>query len=129
MAGTVASTGHPQLPPLRIVPLLPTPLLSSPLLTISPVLTLSRFISPILDPYSPSSSWEYPGRQGIGCNTISPQDSANFLSFLQEMRQLAPNLTLSAAASDLPWVGADGNPMTDLSEFAKVLNWTGECLT
>ncbi|KAN0085913.1 glycoside hydrolase family 18 protein [Tylopilus felleus] len=67
--------------------------------------------------------WEYPGKQGIGCNIISPQDSANFLSFMQQVQQLAPNLTLSAATSVNPWVGSDGNPMTDVSAYASALNW------
>ena len=42
-------------------------------------------------------SWEYPNRQGVGCNTISPSDSANFLSFLQELRAdpLGEKLTIS----------------------------------
>jgi chitinase len=67
--------------------------------------------------------WEYPGKQGIGCNIISSQDSANFLSFLQEMRQVASNLTLSAATSILPWVDATGTPLTDVSAYASVLDW------
>lgn len=69
--------------------------------------------------------WEYPGRQGIGCNTISPSDSANFLALLQELRQdpLGAKLTLTAAASITPFAGPDGNPMADVSAFAKVLDW------
>ncbi|KAI9460779.1 glycoside hydrolase family 18 protein [Boletus coccyginus] len=67
--------------------------------------------------------WEYPGKQGIGCNIVSPQDSANFLSFLQEMRQVASNLTLSAATSIKPWVDSTGTPLTDVSAYASVLDW------
>ncbi|KAH8997040.1 chitinase [Lactarius hatsudake] len=69
--------------------------------------------------------WEYPNRQGIGCNTISTNDSANFLSFLQTLRGQdgARDLTISAAVSIKPFVGSDGNPLTDVSEFAKVLNY------
>jgi chitinase len=67
--------------------------------------------------------WEYPAKQGIGCNIISPQDSANFLSFMQEMRQVASNLTLSAATSINPWVGSDGTPLTDVSAYAAALDW------
>ncbi|TFY66251.1 hypothetical protein EVG20_g4839 [Dentipellis fragilis] len=71
--------------------------------------------------------WEYPGKQGIGCNAMSASDSANFLSFLQELRQQdgADALQLSAAVSVTPFVGADGTPMTDVSEFAKVLDHIG----
>jgi chitinase len=67
--------------------------------------------------------WEYPGKQGIGCNIISPNDSANFLSFLQEMRTQASNLTLSAAVSIEPFVDASGSPSTDVSSFASSLDW------
>ncbi|KIK70248.1 glycoside hydrolase family 18 protein [Collybiopsis luxurians FD-317 M1] len=68
--------------------------------------------------------WEYPGKQGIGCNTVSSADSANFLSFLQELRQdpTGENLILAAAVSITPFVGSDGEPMTDVSPFAKVLD-------
>ncbi|KAF7966092.1 hypothetical protein HWV62_40180 [Athelia sp. TMB] len=73
--------------------------------------------------------WEYPNKQGVGCNTISPDDSANFLSFLQALRQDpdGANLTLSAAVSITPFAGADGTPMADVSDFAQVLNYIGAC--
>ncbi|KAF8434778.1 chitinase [Boletus edulis BED1] len=67
--------------------------------------------------------WEYPAKSGVGCNTMSPQDSDNFLSFMQEMRQIAPNLTLSAATSIVPWVGSTGSPLTDVSKYASYLDW------
>lgn len=74
-------------------------------------------------------SWEYPNKQGIGCNTISPQDSANFLSFLQEMRSVAPNISLSAAVGDTPWNDANGVPLTNVSAYADVLDWIGTYLS
>ncbi|KAF7421024.1 hypothetical protein PC9H_011543 [Pleurotus ostreatus] len=69
--------------------------------------------------------WEYPGRQGIGCNTISPSDTPNFLAFLQELRRdpLAKNMLLSAAVSITPFASADGTPSTDVSAFSKVLDY------
>jgi len=69
--------------------------------------------------------WEYPGKQGIGCNVVSPDDTANFLLFLQTLRcqDGADNLIFSAAVSILPFVGADGKPLSDVSGFAKVLNY------
>ncbi|EGO03459.1 glycoside hydrolase family 18 protein [Serpula lacrymans var. lacrymans S7.3] len=69
--------------------------------------------------------WEYPAKQGIGCNAISDTDSANFLSFLQQLRAQpeAKNLTLSAAVSITPWVGSDGQPLTDVSQYAQVLDY------
>ncbi|PCH44849.1 glycoside hydrolase family 18 protein [Wolfiporia cocos MD-104 SS10] len=69
--------------------------------------------------------WEYPNKQGLGCNIISPSDSANFLSFLQALRA-APggrNLTLSAAAGIAPFAGAGGTPMSNVSAFAAVLDY------
>ena len=74
---------------------------------------------------TPVHSWEYPGKQGIGCNVNSPSDSANFLLFLQLLRQAAPNLILSAAVSLTPFNGPDGKPMTNVAEFAKVLDYIG----
>jgi chitinase len=74
-------------------------------------------------------SWEYPNKQGVGCNTISPNDSANLLSFLQALRAKAPSsLILSAAVGITPFNGPDGNPMTDVSAFAKALDHIGELL-
>ncbi|KAK7439400.1 hypothetical protein VKT23_017621 [Stygiomarasmius scandens] len=71
--------------------------------------------------------WEYPNKQGVGCNAISPDDSANFLSFLQELRQdpTGSQLTLTAAVGITPFAGSDGSPMADVSDFAKVLDRIG----
>ncbi|KAH9967667.1 glycoside hydrolase superfamily [Lactifluus volemus] len=45
--------------------------------------------------------WEYPTKLGIGCNVVSTNDSANFLSFLTTLRsqQGAQKLIISAAVS------------------------------
>ena len=60
----------------------------------------------------------------MGCNLISPDDSQNFLSFLQALRsQAGQNLTLSAAVSITPFAGSDGNPMSDVSAFADALDY------
>ncbi|KAF8271823.1 chitinase [Lactarius quietus] len=69
--------------------------------------------------------WEYPNKQGIGCNTISANDSANFLSFLQTLRSQdgAQDLIISAAVSITPFVGSSGTPMTNVSAFASVLDY------
>ncbi|KDR72562.1 hypothetical protein GALMADRAFT_73528 [Galerina marginata CBS 339.88] len=68
--------------------------------------------------------WEYPSRQGIGCNAISDDDSANFLSFLQELRQDpdGAQLTLTAAVGLTPFAGPGGTPMSDVSAFGEVLD-------
>ncbi len=70
------------------------------------------------------NSWEYPVQQSIGCNTIDPQDSANFLAFLEELREhcIGKDLILTAAAV-LPFSSSDGTPSKDVSGFAKVLDW------
>lgn len=70
-------------------------------------------------------SWEYPNKQGIGCNVISPNDSANFLLFLQKLRSMGQSLVLSAAVSLKPFIDTNGSPMSDVSEFAKVLDYIG----
>lgn len=69
--------------------------------------------------------WEYPNDQGIGCNTISSEDTTNFLSFLQELRKnpVGARLLLTAATPINPWDGPDGTPLTDVSGFAKVLDY------
>ncbi|KAF8444895.1 glycoside hydrolase family 18 protein [Boletus edulis BED1] len=69
--------------------------------------------------------WEYPNDQGIGCNTISANDTQNFLYFLQELRAnpVGAKLTLSAATALSPFRDASGSPSTDVSGFAEVLDY------
>lgn len=73
-------------------------------------------------------SWEYPNKQGLGCNVISPSDSANFLLFLQALRASpgGSKIILSAAVGLAPFNGPDGTPMTDVSGFAAVLDYIGK---
>ncbi|KAG0705839.1 family 18 glycoside hydrolase [Suillus ampliporus] len=63
--------------------------------------------------------------QGIGYNTISMNDTANFLVFLEELLQypVGANLILSAAVGLAPFFDATGNPATDITRFAKVLDY------
>ena len=73
-----------------------------------------------------SHSWEYPDSQGIGCNMVSTNDSANFLSFLQTLRSMSgPNLIISAAVPVNPFMGPDGKHLTDVSGFGQVLDYIG----
>lgn len=81
----------------------------------------------LVDTYNLSGidfDWEYPNKAGIGCNSISTSDSANFLTFLQEFRQdsTGSKLYLSAAVGITPFAGSDGEPMTDVSNFAQYLD-------
>lgn len=72
-------------------------------------------------------SWEYPNTQGIGCNVISPNDSANFLTFLRELRDdpVGADIIVSAAVGLTPFVGPDGTPLEDVSAYADVLDYIG----
>lgn len=68
--------------------------------------------------------WEYPGRKGASKNRFDPSDLSNFLAFLRLLRAtLPPEARISAAAETTPFAGTDGKPMTDLSDFAGVLDW------
>ncbi|KAF8658413.1 hypothetical protein AX16_001965 [Volvariella volvacea WC 439] len=62
--------------------------------------------------------WEYPNSPGAG-NPYSASDSANFLSLLKSLRSaLGPSAIISAAVPHLPWIGANGRPLTDVSDYA-----------
>ena len=68
--------------------------------------------------------WEYPGQGGDAGNGVSPDDSANFLAFLQTLRALLPSgAVITAATQTVPFAGADGRPMADVAAFADVLDW------
>ncbi|KAF8582525.1 glycoside hydrolase family 18 protein [Ramaria rubella] len=69
--------------------------------------------------------WEYPNHQGVGCNTILSQDTANFLLLLQELRSTpaTSKLILSAATSITPFMDASGSPSANVAPFAKVLDF------
>ncbi|TRM63576.1 glycoside hydrolase family 18 protein [Schizophyllum amplum] len=69
--------------------------------------------------------WEYPNNQGLGCNTINANDTANFLAFLQELRadDFGATLELSAATAISPFMNADGEPSEDVSAFAEVFDY------
>ncbi|KAG5724966.1 Chitinase A1 [Termitomyces sp. T112] len=69
--------------------------------------------------------WEYPGRGGADGNEIDPDDSSNFLLFLQKLRSVLPADTcITAAVQTVPFMDAQGEPMKDLKPFAALLNWT-----
>ncbi|KDQ11023.1 glycoside hydrolase family 18 protein [Botryobasidium botryosum FD-172 SS1] len=68
--------------------------------------------------------WEYPGKVGVGCNAVSPNDTANFLLFLQELRQaVGQDFLLTAAVATIPFSDSEGNPSADVSGFAEVLSY------
>ncbi|KAF4983613.1 hypothetical protein FZEAL_1022 [Fusarium zealandicum] len=69
--------------------------------------------------------WEWPNRQGLGCSEINENDTANFLKFLQELRQHpeGKNLYLTAAGSLFAWNDKSGVASKDLKGFADVLEY------
>ncbi|KAF6750396.1 glycoside hydrolase family 18 protein [Ephemerocybe angulata] len=67
--------------------------------------------------------WEYPNSSGAG-NPHSPGDSDNLLQFMKALRsRLGNDKIISAAVSHLPWLGANGKPLTNVSEFAKCMTY------
>lgn len=68
--------------------------------------------------------WEYPGKEGASHGHFHYTDTANFLSFLQLLRaKLPPAACISAAVETTTFVGETGEPESDLTEFAEVLDW------
>ncbi|EJD53756.1 glycoside hydrolase [Auricularia subglabra TFB-10046 SS5] len=68
--------------------------------------------------------WEYPGEMGQDGNIVSSQDAANFLTFLQMLRATLPSTAvISAACQVWPFADNNGNPLTEASAFASVLDW------
>ena len=72
---------------------------------------------------NPFFSWEEPNLSGNG-NQYSPQDTANFLAFLRELRAqpAGRHLYISAAVPVWTFSGPDGKPSKDLSGFAGVFD-------
>ncbi|KAJ9068703.1 hypothetical protein DSO57_1026045 [Entomophthora muscae] len=73
--------------------------------------------------------WEYPGRAAAKCNVYAPDDSANYLLLLKELRAALdkefPNdhKLITAAVRVKPFDGPDGKPMADVSAFAKYFDF------
>jgi len=57
------------------------------------------------------------------CNIVNSDDTANFLEFITELRQLVPDLILSAAVGVRLFLDATGHPISDASGFAQQLDW------
>ncbi|KDE03796.1 hypothetical protein MVLG_05737 [Microbotryum lychnidis-dioicae p1A1 Lamole] len=69
-------------------------------------------------------SWLYPAQQGIGCNTVSPKDTDNFLKFLKTLRGwLGMGYLISIAAPPGGFLTGNGTEhVKDYSEWATVLD-------
>lgn len=66
---------------------------------------------------------EYPGRQGAPCNVVSPQDSANYLLLLKELRAAldlefpSKHKLITAAVRVQPFDNANGSPMSNVAAY------------
>lgn len=68
--------------------------------------------------------WEYPGQEGAPGNRVSPDDSDNFLAFLQLLRATLPQgARITAATQTEPFASAQGTPMANVTDFAQALDW------
>ncbi|GAA5916176.1 glycoside hydrolase family 18 protein [Sporobolomyces salmoneus] len=87
--------------------------------------TFVKNIKAFVDKYNVDGvdiDWEYPGTQGNPGNIIDSADTANMLLFLQELRTALPDKRLSTCTTQQTYIGANGSPIADVSEFAKVLD-------
>ncbi|KAJ2919639.1 hypothetical protein MD484_g832, partial [Candolleomyces efflorescens] len=69
--------------------------------------------------------WEYPNSPGAG-NPHSAADAENLLQFVKVLRSRlgsGPEKIISAAVGHLPWLGSNGKPLTNVSEFAKYMTF------
>jgi hypothetical protein len=67
--------------------------------------------------------WEYPNQTGAG-NEHSPDDTANFLKFLKQLRKKLPsNARITAATQVWPFADKNGAPIASAADFAQVLDW------
>ncbi|KAF8814370.1 glycoside hydrolase [Phlegmacium glaucopus] len=67
--------------------------------------------------------WEYPNSPGAG-NPHSSADSANLLSFFKSLRQaLGPQKIISAAVTHSPWLGENGQPISNVAAYAAQISF------
>lgn len=67
--------------------------------------------------------WEYPGQTGAG-NQLDSSDTANFQTFLQELRAALPEGALiTAAVGFTPWVASNGQPVASVARAAGVMDY------
>ncbi|BGP44294.1 Chalcone--flavanone isomerase 1 [Rhodotorula kratochvilovae] len=70
------------------------------------------------------SDWEYPGKAGATNDFDVANDLNNYLDFFKTLREkIGSDKLISADTSSGPWVGADGQPSSDLSAFGDVLDF------
>ncbi|GAA5891940.1 hypothetical protein JCM8208_002945 [Rhodotorula glutinis] len=70
------------------------------------------------------ADWEYPAKAGATEDFDTPNDLKNYLEFFKALRaKIGSDKLISSDTSSGPWVGADGSPSKDLSEFGNVLDF------
>lgn len=89
----------------------------------------SRFIANIKKVYDQYKldgidlDWEYPGQSTQGSQS-DPSDTANFQTFLTELRQALPQgAIISAAVAHNPWRGSNGQPVPSVARAASALDY------
>ncbi|GAA5864216.1 hypothetical protein JCM1840_006704 [Sporobolomyces johnsonii] len=89
--------------------------------------TFAQQIKSFMDQYNFDGvdiDWEYPNDVGIGCNAVSPDDAANFLSFLETLRNtIGSDKLITAAVSVNGILGSDGQPLTSLKAYGDYLDY------
>lgn len=67
--------------------------------------------------------WEYPGQNGAPGNVIAAADSANLLTFLALLRgKFGNDKIISLATPTNVWLGPEGQPLADVSSYAKYID-------
>lgn len=88
-----------------------------------------RFVGPEFGLDGIDIDWEYPGRQGVRCNIVDPNDSLNFLLLLKELRAAldrafpSHHKLITAAVRTSPFDGPNGRPMADVARFARYFDF------
>ncbi|EJD46873.1 glycoside hydrolase [Auricularia subglabra TFB-10046 SS5] len=86
----------------------------------------AQSIAGVLDKYGFDGvdiDWEYPAIQGLGCNTIRPDDADSFLGFLKDIRAYAPNTRISSAVSVSGIFGPGGDIYERINRLAVYLDY------
>lgn len=87
--------------------------------------TFVKSIRAIYDKYNLDGidlDWEYPNSQFAG--TYSPQDTANFQTFLGALRAGLPKGALiTAAVSQSPWIASSGSPVGSVARAASAIDY------
>jgi GH18 family chitinase len=77
---------------------------------------------------------EYPGREGAPCNVVSPQDSANYLQLLKELRAAldlefpSKHKLITAAVRVQPFDNGNGSPMSNVAAYVPYFDFICKCL-